>query len=191
MRHPISKIAALALAAPLAGTMLFAAPASAATAQASVTVAKKVDEPFSTFAVKATASKTVRPGGKIAYSIKATNTGPYTSDAGSYFVVAYVPKHVDINGKGGSYRGPKKAGCITEEQLVVCLVDKNLKLGDSVSFNFEFKVKKGAKGTLKTALGVLAYDVPTGAETLSRDELERLGVKSWFFGKQHSTKVAR
>ncbi|GAA4235505.1 hypothetical protein FHR32_003211 [Streptosporangium album] len=191
MRHPIYKIAALALVAPLAGTMMLASPASAASAKAPAAVAKKADNPYSTFTVKATASTKVRPGGKITYTIKATNAGPYSSDPGSYFVVAYVPKNVDISAKGGSYWGPKKAQCAAEERIVVCAVDKKLEKGGSVSFGFEFKVKKDAKGTLKTALGVLAYDVPTGADTLSRDELERLGVKSWFFGKQHSTRVAR
>ncbi|MFF5209976.1 hypothetical protein [Streptosporangium sp. NPDC000396] len=190
MRHPISKIAAFALAAPLAGTMLFAAPASAAPAKAPASAVKKADDPYSVFDIKANASKTVRPGGKISYSIKATNTGPYTSDAGDYFVVAYVPKAVSISGKW-SYQGPDKSECISEEQIVVCAVDKDLEVKDSISFSFQFKVGKAAKGTLKTSLGVVAYDVPTGAENLSRDELERIGIKSWFFGKEHRTRVVR
>ncbi|SNS92510.1 conserved repeat domain-containing protein [Streptosporangium subroseum] len=190
MRHPISKIAALALVAPLAGTFLLAGPASAAPAKAPAAAVKKADDPFSTFVVQAAASKTVRPGKKITYTIKATNSGPYVSDGGAYFIVAVLPKSVILSGKW-TYQGPAKSECASEEQVLICAVDKNLKVKESVSFKFAFKVAKTAKGTLKSTLGVLAYDVPTGAETLSRDELERLGVKSWLFGKNHSTRVAR
>jgi hypothetical protein len=190
MRHPIAKIAALALVAPLAGTMLLAGTALAAPTKAPVTAVQKADDPFSTFTIQASASKTVRPGKKIAYTIKATNAGPYISDAGAYYIAAEVPKGVVLSGKW-TYRGPDESECISDGQLLVCIVDKDLKVKESVSFKFEFKVAKTAKGTLKSYLGVLAYDVPTGAENLSRDELERLGVKSWFFGKEHRTSVAR
>ncbi|MFF0310886.1 hypothetical protein ACFYSC_25950 [Streptosporangium sp. NPDC004379] len=197
MRHPISKIVTLAVAGPLAGAMLFAAPATAATAASTapaaastVSVAKQADDPFSVFAVKGSASAKVRPGGKITYTLKATNTGPYESKAGEYYIVVGAPKGVDVTGKW-SYYGPKKSACASEDQFAFCAVDKTMKVGDSVSFTFEMKVKKSAKGTMKTTLGVLAFDVPNGAENLSREELERLGVKSWLYGKRHSTRVVR
>ncbi|GGQ11049.1 hypothetical protein [Streptosporangium pseudovulgare] len=197
MLHPISKIATLAVAAPLAGAMLFAAPATAASTSpaaastaSAASASKKADDPFSVFAVKGSASKKVRPGGKITYSLKATNTGPYESKAGEYYIVVGAPKGVDIAGKW-SYYGPKKSACVSEDQFAFCAVDKTMKVGDSVSFTFEMKVKKSAKGTLKTSLGVLAFDVPNGAENLSREELERLGVKSWLYGKRYSTHVVR
>ncbi|WP_344914669.1 hypothetical protein [Streptosporangium oxazolinicum] len=42
-------------------------------------------------------------------------------------------------------------------------------------------VKLGKKSgrTAEAILGVDSYDVPTGAETLSRDGLERMGLKHW------------
>ncbi|MGW0062892.1 hypothetical protein ACWDTT_23540 [Streptosporangium sandarakinum] len=197
MLHPISKIATLAVAAPLAGAMLFAAPATAASASpaaastaTAASAVKKADDPFSVFTVKGAAPKKVRPGGKITYSLKATNTGPYESKAGEYYVVVYAPKGVDVGGKW-SYYGPKKSQCVSDGPIAVCAIDKTMKVGDSVSFTFKMNVKKNAKGTLKSTLGVLAYDVPNGAENLSREELERLGVKSWLYGKQYSTRVVR
>ncbi|MBG0827279.1 hypothetical protein HS041_05830 [Planomonospora sp. ID67723] len=191
MRHPISKIAALALVAPLAGSMLFAPAASAAPAKApaAAVVAKKADDPFSIFAVTASATKKVRPGGKITFTVKAKNTGPHLATAGTYFIVGYLPKGVDIS--KATFSGPKDSFCDADAKLFACAAPYDLEVDDYVTFQIKVKAKKTAKGTLKTALGVVSYDVPTGAENLDRDELERMGIKSWFFGKEHKIKVVR
>src|SRR4051812_20403327 len=97
MRHPISKIAGLALVAPLAGAAFFAtAPASASasvtTASASAATAT-AGQPYSKFYVVAKGPKKVKAGSKITYGIGAVNTGPYLAD--TFFVGGKLPKGIE------------------------------------------------------------------------------------------------
>ncbi|WP_433436679.1 hypothetical protein [Nonomuraea sp. CA-141351] len=173
----LTKVVSLAL---LAGALLVpAVPASATTV---------ADDPFSVFDVKVKASKTAKAGGKIKYSIVATNKGPYDADA--WFVGGEFPKGVDF--KRIMYTtSVKKTACGLEGRAFFCLLPKVLKKGDSIEMTFEAKLKKTATGTQTATLGVVSYDVQTGMDNMSKEELERLGIPSHGYGKTVKTKVVR
>ncbi|MEV0228500.1 hypothetical protein [Nonomuraea sp. NPDC050786] len=173
----LTKAASLAL---LAGALLVpAVPASATTV---------ADRPFSVFDVKVKASKTVKAGGKIYYSIVATNKGPY--DADYWFVGGQFPKGVDL--KRIMYTtSVKKTECGLEGRAFWCDLPVVLEKGDSIKMTFEAKLKKGATGTQEATIGVISYDVQTGMDNMSKEELERLGVPEHGYGKTVKTKVVR
>nr|BFE85514.1 hypothetical protein GCM10020093_081150 [Planobispora longispora] len=109
MRHPISKITALALAVPLAGSLLFAPAASAAPVQAGAAVTA-ADEPYSSFKVQVSAPKKVRAGGKISYTITATNLGPHLAD--SYWIGG-VPRRTRRSARSTAPRARSATGTRT------------------------------------------------------------------------------
>ncbi|GAA3109102.1 hypothetical protein [Streptosporangium carneum] len=185
MRHPISKIAALALVAPLAGTMLLATPASAAPTKAPAGVVKKADDPYSSFDIKILAPKKVRAGGKITYRIKATNKGPYLAD--SFWTGGVLPKGATLS----RVYAPKGTECGNYEDGFWCITPNALEIGDSDSIDIVVKLSRKARGTATALLGVDTVDLPQGAETLNRDEFERMGIKHWYFVKKVKTKIVR
>jgi uncharacterized repeat protein (TIGR01451 family) len=192
MPRSIHRIATLTLVAPLAGAMLLgAAPATAATTTTAAAPAQativKADDPFSVFQVKVKAPAKVRAGGKITYSITAKNTGPHQADY--YFLGGKLPKGtVDRL----YYGGIKGAECAWDDSGFWCWSPKVLEVGDSARLNIQVKLKKTTKGTATARLGVIAYDVPTGAENLSKEELDRIGgVQGWLFDKKVKTKIVR
>ncbi|MEV7009582.1 hypothetical protein [Streptosporangium sp. NPDC051022] len=185
MLHPISRIAALALVAPLAGTMLLAAPASAASAKAPTGVVTKADDPFSSFTINLSAPKRVKAGGKITYIIKATNKGPYLAD--SFWTGGVLPKGSKLT----KVYAPKGSECGLYDDGFWCLTPRALQIGDSESISVVVQLSKKTRGTATAYLGVDTVDLPTGAETLNRDELERLGIKHWYFVKKAKTGIVR
>ncbi|PZG18854.1 hypothetical protein C1I98_38220 [Spongiactinospora gelatinilytica] len=213
MRHPMARMATAALAVPLAGAMLFTAgPALAdsftpsddlvplrtgnstntATALKAARVAETAaataaDKPYSSFKVALAATKKAKAGGTITYSIKATNVGPHTADA--YFIGGRLPK--GISGKV-TYWAPDGTKCDWDDTGFWCWGDWVLKVGETDSLKLQFKLKKSVKGTASGKLGVLSYDVPHGAEDLSKEELDRIGgIKGWDFTRTVKTKIVR
>lgn len=183
MRHPISRIVALALVTPLAGGMLLTAPASAASAQAPAVAVKA--EPYSTFAVTVSAPKKVKANGKITYKIKAVNKGPY--DADYFYVGGLLPKGVKLT----AIAAPKGTECDSYEDGFWCWSPNIVKVDDYEAIAITVKLGKKSGRTAEAILGVDSYDFPTGADTLSRDELERMGIKHWYFVKKVKTKIVR
>lgn len=185
MRHPISRIVALALVAPLAGGMLLTAPASAASTQAPAATVKSAAEPFSSFAVTVSAPKKAKAGGKITYRIKAVNKGPYEADA--FYMGGLLPK----GAKATAVSAPKGTECGNYEDGFWCFTPYALDIDDYEIITITVKLGKKSGRTAEAILGVDTYDLQTGAEDLSRDELERLGTKSWYFVKKVKTKIVR
>nr|BFE85513.1 hypothetical protein GCM10020093_081140 [Planobispora longispora] len=66
-----------------------------------------------------------------------------------------------------------------------------LEVDDRTAIKVVVKLSKKAKGTATGYWGVDSVDLPNGAENLSRDEFERIGVKSWYFVKKIKTKIVR
>ncbi|MFC4112672.1 DUF11 domain-containing protein [Nonomuraea zeae] len=171
----------------LAGALLLpAVPASATTATA--TTAAVASAPFSAFDIKVKAPKTAKPGGKVNYTIFATNKGPYYADY--YFLGGEFPKDVDL--RKVRYRtSVKGTECYLEGRALFCFLPKILEKGDSITMIFETRLKKSAKGTQKATLGIVSYDVDQGMENMSKEELDRLGVPEHGFAKTVKTKVVR
>ncbi|MGW0590704.1 hypothetical protein [Streptosporangium sp. NPDC002607] len=182
MRHPISKIAALALVAPLAGGMLFATPASAAPAQVPAAV-KAAAEPFSSFTVSVSAPKKVKAGGKVTYKIKAVNKGPYAADA--FYMGGLLPKHSKVT----AISAPRGTECDNFKDGFWCFTPYALEIDDYEIITITVKLGKKSGRTAEAILGVDTYDLQTGAEDLSREELERLGTKGWYFVKKVKTRI--
>ncbi len=186
MRHPIAKIATLALVAPLAGaTFLAAAPASAAPASVK-TAATKADDPYSKFGIIVKAPKKVRAGGKITYTIAAVNHGPYTADF--YYLGGKLPK--GIYGSV-SYKGTKGTKCSFYSDGFWCWGPYALEVDDYDFLQITVKLKKGTKGTAVARLGALSADIPTGAENLNKERWKELGIKSYYWWKTVKTKIVR
>lgn len=185
MRYPISKIAALALVTPLAGTMLLATPASADPAGTTAGVVKKADDPFSSFDVKVSAPKRVRAGGKITYRIKATNKGPHLAD--SFWTGGVLPK----GSKLSAVYAPKGTRCGSYEDGFWCFTPNALEIDEYESIEVVVKLSRKARGTATALLGVDTVDLPTGAEDLNRDEFKRMGIKHWYFVKKVKTRIVR
>lgn len=185
MLHPISKIAAFALIAPLTGAMLLAAPASAAPAKATAGAATKADDPFSSFAVKVTAPRRARAGGKITYRIKATNKGPYVAD--SFWTGGALPK----GSKPSAVYAPKGTECGVYQDGFWCFTPNALEVGEYETIDIVVKLSRKTRGTATAVLGVDTVDLPTGAETLNREEFARMGIKHWYFVKKVKTRIVR
>jgi uncharacterized repeat protein (TIGR01451 family) len=185
MRYSLSKAATLAL---LAGALLIpAVPASAATTATTTAVTKAAD-PYSAFDVKVKATKAVKAGGKIKYTIVATNKGPHYAD--SWFVGGQFPKGVDLNKIrfGTSVKGTE---CYGEGRAFYCFLPQVVEVGDSISMAFDAPLKKSARGTQTATLGVVSYNVDQGMENMSKEELDRLGIPGFGFAKTVKTKVVR
>ncbi|GAA2377810.1 hypothetical protein [Nonomuraea africana] len=185
MRRQFGMFLGLGLIAPLA-PLAAAAPAVAAVAPATsspvVAVAKK--DPFSKFTVSVKYTKATKRGGKITYYIKAKNRGPYDAD---YFGIGgFVPKGVVPTLKWG---GPKGTKCVWQGQVFLCMPRYQVPVGGTTWLNFQLTLKKNTKGLAKAKLGVVAYDLPTGAENLDQEELARLGLKGHLFMKNTTTKI--
>ena len=197
MRHSLTKTAAFALVAPLAGALLFsAAPASAAPAGALAAPAVaqvstvKVSDPFSVFDINLKATKKVKPGGLIKYSLTATNEGPYEATAGTWFIGGIFPKGVDL--KKIKYNSSvDETICALDGRELFCLVLSTVNKGEYVQMNFYAKTKKNAKGTQTATLGVVSYDVQTGMENLSKQELDRIGMPSKAYSHSVKTRIVR
>ncbi|TMR95297.1 DUF11 domain-containing protein [Nonomuraea basaltis] len=185
MRNSLPKAASLAL---LAGALLIPAVPASAAPVAAKTAAVTAADPFSAFDVKVKAPKTARAGGKIRYTIVATNKGPHYANA--WFIGGEFPKGVDL--KKISYAASiKGTECFGEGRAFFCFLPKVLEVGDSAAVMFEAKLKKSAKGTQKATLGVVSYNLDTGMEDMSKEELDRLGVPEFGFQKTVKTKVVR
>ncbi|MEW9527635.1 hypothetical protein [Microbispora sp. NPDC049125] len=186
MRHPISKIAGIALVAPLAGaTFLATTPASAAPASASVATAT-AGQPYSKFYVVAKGPKKVKAGSKITYGIGAVNTGPYLAD--TFFVGGKLPKGIE---KKVTYSGPKGTECDFYPDGFWCFVPYALDVKDSMGFSITVKLKKSTRGIAVARLGINQWDVPNGAEDLNRKAWDNLGVKDWYFLKTVKTRIVK
>jgi uncharacterized repeat protein (TIGR01451 family) len=185
MRHPISKIAALALIAPLAGTMALAIPASAASTKATAGVVKTADAPLSSFTVTVSAPKKVKVNGKITYTIKAINRGPYEAD--SFYLGGVLPKGSKVT----SVSAPKGTECDTYDNGYWCYMPWVLDVNYYETIKITVKLGKKSGRTAEASLGVETYDSPTGSENLSREELDRLGLKHWNFMKKVKTAITR
>ncbi|GAA3662138.1 hypothetical protein GCM10022224_027320 [Nonomuraea antimicrobica] len=185
MRNSLTKVAALALAA---GALLVPAVPASATTVATGSTATVLDEPFSVFDVQVKAPKTVKSGGKITYKIVATNKGPHYADA--WFVGGALPKGADLR-RVEYTTSVKGTECGLEGRALYCWLPQILEKGDSVTMTFEVRLKKSAKGTQQATLGVISYDVQTGMENMSREELERLGIPEHGYAKTVKTKIVR
>ncbi|MFF4194248.1 hypothetical protein [Nonomuraea sp. NPDC001831] len=191
MRNSLTKVASLAL---LAGALIVpAVPASATTTTAAHAV-KAADAPFAVFDIKLQASKTAKAGGQIRYSLKATNTGPFSADA--WFVGGQFPKGVDL--RRVRYDAPKGTVCTLDGRALYCSVPYVLEKKDWVRLDFYAKLKKNATGTQKATLGVVSYDVQQGmwdqekgTWALAEEELERVGVPVHGYAKTVRTRIVR
>ncbi|WP_327586367.1 DUF11 domain-containing protein [Nonomuraea sp. NBC_00507] len=186
MRYSLPKAATLAL---LAGALLLpAVPASAATTTTTTTTTKAAD-PYSAFAVKVSAPKTVKVGGKIKYTIVATNKGPHYAD--SWFLGGEFPKGIDVK-KVRYISNHSKMRCgLASARVFYCPATEVIEVGDSVSITFYATLKKSAKGTQTANVGIVTYNVDQGMEDMSKEELDRLGVPGFGFNKKVKTKVVR
>lgn len=185
--------AALALIIPLSGGLLFSAAPALAAPTAHPAEVSAADRPFSTFAVTAAGSKTVRPGGTLRLTMKGRNTGPYAADA--WFATALLPAAADISKRVRFTSSVKDTAChVTKSgghKVVVCLLNRTLAKSRDFKLSLDVRVKKNAKGTLKSGLYVLSYDVQTGMEDFSQEELDRVGIPNHLFGRTVKTKVIR
>ncbi|SDG42691.1 conserved repeat domain-containing protein [Sinosporangium album] len=186
MPSPLKKIASLVLAAPLAGAMALTAAPASATVTAPAAAATKATEPYSTFAVSVKAPKKVRAGSKITYRITAVNRGPHTAD--NYYVGGLLPKGI---GSTVRWDGPEDTECEFEDNAFFCTSPYYAEVGDKEWLDIEVRLKKTTRGYARAQLGVVAYDFPTGSETLSKEELDAAGIKSWFFSKKVKTAITR
>jgi len=188
MRNAITKVTSFAL---LAGALaLPALPASAEVASGAVaTTAAVADNPYAVFDVKVKAPKKVKVGGKLNYRVTLTNKGPHSADA--WFVGGQLPKGVDLKKVHYATNVPDSVCFLEEERSIFCLLPKVMEKGDTAYLTFETKLTKKAKGTQKAILGVVNYDVDQGMEDLSKEELDRLGVKSHVYAKVVKTKIVR
>ncbi|WP_188188658.1 DUF11 domain-containing protein [Nonomuraea sp. SYSU D8015] len=185
MRNSLPKVATLAA---LAGALLIpAVPASAAAAPVAAKAAAA--DPYSAFDVKVKASKTAKAGGKIKYTIVATNKGPHYADA--WFVGGEFPKGVDMKSIRYDTNHSKMRCELVSARAFWCPPTEVIEVGDSVTLAFYAKLKKSAKGTQKATIGIVSYNFDQGMENLNKEELDRLGVPRFGFEKSVKTKVVR
>lgn len=98
-----------------------------------------------------------------------------------------LPKHSKIT----SVSAAKGTECDNYQDGFWCWTPYAVDVDEYETMKITVKLGKKSGRTAEAILGVDSYDVPTGAETLSRDELERLGTKSWYFVKKVKTKIVR
>lgn len=185
MRKPLATFLGVALTASLAPAAVampaFATSAAAAPLAAAPAAVKK---PYSNFKITISYDKRTKRGGKILYKVRATNLGPHTADY--YWIGGQVPKGVVPKLRWGASKGSK---CTWEGRWFWCWGRYVLKKGKTDWLNFQVTMKKDTKGTAVAKLGVIAYDVPTGAENIDKEELERIGIDGWSWLKTAKTKI--
>ncbi|MFI7132957.1 hypothetical protein ACIBQ1_45290 [Nonomuraea sp. NPDC050153] len=172
-------LAAAPLAVPAPAS---AATTSATTVPAAATVARV--KPFSSFKISAKGTDRTKRGGKITYSIRAKNLGPYYADY--YWMGGEVPKGVVPRLRWG---GPKGTKCTWEGRWFWCWGPLRLEKGKTDWLNFQLTLKKGTKGTATARLGVMSFDVDQGMENIDEEELKRLGIKGYYWLKKVNTKI--
>ncbi|MFG6199549.1 hypothetical protein [Nonomuraea sp. JJY05] len=181
MRRSFSLFLAGGLAAaPLA----VPAQASSATATAPTTAAVAQLKPFSTFKISVKHSGRTKRGGKITYSVRAKNLGPYYADY--YWIGGEVPKGVVPTLRWGAAKGTK---CTWEGRWFWCWGPLRLEKGKTDWLNFQVTLKKGTKGTATARVGVVSFDVDQGMENIDEEELKRLGIKGYYWLKKVNTKI--
>ncbi|MFI6502313.1 hypothetical protein [Nonomuraea typhae] len=181
MRKTLSTLLGVSLAT--AGTLT--AVIQPAQAAAPVTaVAQQAGEPYSKFKISVSSTKRTKRGGKILYKIRAKNLGPHYADY--FWIGGQVPKGVVPTLRWGGAKGTK---CTWEGRMFWCWGKYALEVGDTEWLNFQVTMKRNTKGVAVARLGVVAFDVPLGAERLDEEELERIGIKGWQFLKTAKTKI--
>ncbi|MEV0971918.1 DUF11 domain-containing protein [Microtetraspora glauca] len=185
MRHPIAKIAMLALVAPLTGaTLLATAPAGATAASVA-----RADDPYSIFKISNVKyTKKAKAGATVKYSFTATNTGPHPADY--YYIGGILPKGVDTK-KKLYWDGPKGTKCDWEGREFWCWTPHVLDVDESDWLYIEFRLKKTARGAQVGEVGAINFDVPHGAENLDKKRLKELGIKGWIYTRKIKTQVVR
>ncbi|MFG1697055.1 hypothetical protein [Nonomuraea sp. NPDC049309] len=179
MRNTLPKVATAALTA--GALMLTAAPVSAA-------VQASKNEPFSVFDVSVKAPKKVKAGGKISYTVVAQNKGPHYADY--YFLGGEFPKGIDL--KKVYYRSSVKGTeCELDGRALYCFIPKVVEKGEAIAMIFDVRLTKKARGTQTARLGIVSYDVQTGMEDMSKEELDRLGIPVHGYAKTVKTKIVR
>lgn len=155
-------------------------PAAAET----VTAAQK---PYSSFKISVKHTARTKRGGKITYKLRAKNLGPHYADY--YWIGGEMPKGVKPTLR---WSGPKGTTCSWKGRWFWCWGRYRLEKGRTDWLNFQVTLKKGTKGTKGTArarVGIISYDVPTGAENVSKEGLERLGIKGFYWLKTARTRI--
>lgn len=193
MRRPLGALLGFGLIAPLVplSPLAIASPAEAAVLSAPAPVTQVVPaavvrkDPFSRFKVSVRYDKSTKRAGKITYYIKAKNLGPYAAD---YFGVGgQLPKGVKPTLRWG---GPKGTQCVWQGQIFLCVPKYQVPVGGTTWLKFQLTLKSNTKGTAKGRVGVIAYDLPTGAENIDQEELARIGgLKGHLFMKPTTTKI--
>ncbi|GII93648.1 DUF11 domain-containing protein [Sinosporangium siamense] len=177
MRRQFGTLIGIGLIAPLAvATMPVAAFAASPTRAVGATSSAKA--PFSKFKVDLRWTKATKRGGKLTYAIRATNLGPHTADY--FWIGGYVPNGVVPT---LYWEAAKGTTCTWEGRLFWCFTPNVLAKGQSEWLNFRVTMKKGTKGTAVAKLGVVAFDVPQGAHTLSKEEIKDLNLKGHYYLK--------
>jgi hypothetical protein len=191
MRKSFAKIATTMLATPVIGALLLAgAPASAATSSAPAAVpaaatAAKADA-YNNFVVSVKYPRKVRKGGTITYTIRALNRGPH--DADYYWLGGKLPKGI----KGTVYyTGVKGTKCDFYTDGFWCWGPNILEVDEQDFLVIKVKLKPRTKGTAVARLGAYSADVPTGAETLNKELLKKLGIKTHYWWKTVKTRIVR
>ncbi|QYC37982.1 hypothetical protein Nocox_01745 [Nonomuraea coxensis DSM 45129] len=185
------------LATLAAGALLVpAVPASAAVSAtastaASSAVSAKAAEPYSSFAVKVSATKKVKAGSYIKYKISAVNVGPHFASAEAWWVGGAFPKGVDPRNIRYSTSGKKMECILLTARGFFCWANKDIAVGSSFSVTFYAKTKKSTRGSQKATLGVISYNLDQGMENMDIRELDRLGVPGYLFAKSVKTTVVR
>ncbi|WP_327088179.1 hypothetical protein OIE66_38615 [Nonomuraea sp. NBC_01738] len=173
-------------AAPIVAltTPASATTATTASAAADAAVTRAVGKPYSKFKISVTYNKRTKRGGKITYRLRAKNLGPYYADY--FWIGGEVPKGVVPTLRWGAAKGTK---CTWEGRWFWCWGKYRLEKGDTEWLNFQVTLKKGTKGLAKARLGVIAYDVPQGAENIDKEELKRIGIDGWQWLKSAKTTI--
>ncbi|MFI7701818.1 hypothetical protein [Nonomuraea sp. NPDC049480] len=175
-------LAAGALTAPGQATAATTATTVAPTSTTTAATARMA--PYSNFRISVKHTTRAKRGGKIAYSIKATNLGPHYADY--YWLGGEVPKGIVTT---LNWEGPKGTECEWEDRWFWCWSPFELEKGETDWLNFQVTLKKGTKGTATARLGVLSFDVDQGMDDMSEAELERLGVKGYHWLKKVKTTI--
>ncbi|WP_283139785.1 hypothetical protein [Rhizohabitans arisaemae] len=179
MHRSINKIAAFALAVPLAGSLLLAP--SVVNASPTVTPSvTKTTSPSARLKVNVTYNRYVIQGGVITYKIKTTNLGPYGSDFA--LLAAALPK--GKYSKARVYGIPTGLGaCDYSAGSVTCFLVppaegvEVLPKGKSITVTLKVWLKKSTKGIFSAELGAVSGIIPEGV-TFSDFEQEFLDPES-------------
>lgn len=181
MRRPLATLLGVTLTAALAP----AAVATAATPVAAPSaVTKATAKPYANFKISVSYDKRTKRSGKIIYKIRAKNLGPYSADY--FWIGGQVPKGVKPRLRWGADKGTE---CTWEGRWFWCWTPNVLEKGESEWLNFQVTLKSGTKGTAVAKLGIIAYDVPQGAENIDKEELQRIGIDGWTWLKTVKTKI--